>query len=358
LTTQNRGLAMLIDVAIVISAGAFALLATGALITLLRRADVLDHPNERSSHAMPTPRGGGIAVIGATLVAWCALLMAKDTTDMRLAAVIGGAAVLAVVSWRDDRVGLPPWQRLLVQFLAVGVGIIVATPTGAVFQGWLPPALDLIATACAWLWFVNLFNFMDGIDGLAGSETVAIAFGLVLFALFGVGYDARLAALASVIAVAALGFLVWNWAPARIFLGDVGSIPLGYLLGFLLLNAAGSGHWKIALILPLYFLADATITLLRRLLRGERVWQAHREHFYQRAVQRGRGHGAVVKRVIAANLLLIALGWAAENGLGVAGSAIAFVVVAALLADLAGLQPSGASPVHPAKPAIEESPPG
>ena len=94
---------------------------------------------------------------------------------------------------------------------------------------------------------------------------------------------------------------MWNWAPARIFLGDVGSVPLGYLLGFLLLEPAARGAWKVALILPLYFLADATITLLRRLVRGERVWQAHREHFYQRAVQRGLGHAAVVRRVIAAD---------------------------------------------------------
>ena len=115
---------------------------------------------------------------------------------------------------------------------------------------------------------------------------------------------------------AAIGFLVWNWSPARIFLGDVGSVPLGYVLGFLLLDLAIRGWWKIALILPLYFLADATITLARRLLRGERVWQAHREHFYQQAVRRGLGHAAVVKRVIAADLMLIGCGWAAENGWG------------------------------------------
>ncbi len=129
---------------------------------------------------------------------------------------------------------------------------------------------------------------------------------------------------------------MWNWAPARIFLGDVGSVPLGYLLGFLLLDVAARGHWKIALILPLYFLADATLTLVRRLLRGERVWQAHRQHFYQRAVQRGLGHAAVVRRVIAADLILIGCGWAAENGWGLAALAAAAMVVAALLASLAG----------------------
>src|SRR6202011_3993706 len=136
---------------------------------------------------------------------------------------------------------------------------------------------------------------------------------LLLFAAVGIGQNPGLAALAAAIVATAAGFLVWNWAPARIFLGDVGSVPLGYLLGFLLLDAAARGHWKLALILPLYFLADATITLLRRLLRGERVWQAHREHFYQQAVRDGLDHGAVVKRVIVADLLLIGCGWAAEH---------------------------------------------
>jgi UDP-N-acetylmuramyl pentapeptide phosphotransferase/UDP-N-acetylglucosamine-1-phosphate transferase len=212
----------------------------------------------------------------------------------------------------------------------------VEAPAGPVFQGWLPPELDIVVAALLWVWFVNLFNFMDGIDGLAGSEAAAIAAGLFLFAWVGVGQDPALAALSATVALAALGFLVWNWAPARVFLGDAGSVPLGYLLGFLLLDAAARGWWKLALILPLYFLADATITLLRRLLRGERVWQAHREHFYQRAVQGGLGHAAATARVILANLLLIGCAWAAENRAGIAGLAAAAIVVLLLLADLAG----------------------
>src|SRR4029453_9183528 len=143
------------------------------------------------------------------------------------------------------------------------------------------------------------------------------------------GSDPALALLAATIIGAAIGFLVWNWSPARIFLGDVGGAPLGYLLGFLLLGLAVRGHWKIALILPLYFLADATITLIRRVLRGERVWQAHRQHFYQQAGRDGLGHGAVVKRVIVADFLLMGCGWAAENGWGpiALGAAVAIVAV-------------------------------
>jgi UDP-N-acetylmuramyl pentapeptide phosphotransferase/UDP-N-acetylglucosamine-1-phosphate transferase len=185
------------------------------------------------------------------------------------------------------------------------------------------------------MWWINLFNFMDGIDGLAAGEAAAIGLGLLLFAGLGVGVDPQLAWLAAAIFGAAIGFLVWNWPPARIFLGDVGSTTLGYLTGFLLLGVAFGGHCRVALILPLYFVADATITLGRRLWRGERFWRAHREHFYQRAVGQGQGHAAVTTRVIAADLVLVACGWAAENGWGAIGVASACVTVVVLLAALA-----------------------
>ena len=341
--------------AVAAGAGPIAGLGTRALIPLLRRAAVLDHPNERSLHAAPIPRGGGIAVVGAILSAWL-LLIAAGAVAPLLIAVIGGALLLMAVSLTDDLRGLSPAPRLVAQIVAVGIGLHALAPAGPVFQGWLPPWLDAFAAALMWVWFVNLFNFMDGIDGLAGSEAAAIAVGLVLFASAGVGRDPSLAALAAAIAAAALGFLPWNWAPARIFLGDVGSVPLGYLLGILLLDVAASGRWKIALILPLYFLADATITLLRRLARGEPVWRPHRQHFYQRAVQRGSGHAEIVRRVIAADLILIGCGWAAENGWSSAALPIAGATVLALLADLGRLRQAGTNPIPTPKPGNEEPP--
>jgi UDP-N-acetylmuramyl pentapeptide phosphotransferase/UDP-N-acetylglucosamine-1-phosphate transferase len=180
-----------------------------------------------------------------------------------------------------------------------------------------------------------LFNFMDGADGLAASEAAAIGAGMLLVTAFGAAHDPAVAAAAAAIAGAALGFLAWNWAPARVFMGDVGSVPLGYLIGFLLLRLAAQGWWRAAVILPLYFLADATITLARRALRGEKIWQAHRRHFYQRAVLAGLSHAAAVCRVTAANLALIACAWAAENGFAVAALAAAGVIVAILLVALA-----------------------
>jgi UDP-N-acetylmuramyl pentapeptide phosphotransferase/UDP-N-acetylglucosamine-1-phosphate transferase len=320
-----------------IGAGLIACLGTRALIPLLRRAAVIDRPNERSSHAVPTPRAGGIAPVAAILLAWLTLVAFGFATP-RLLYALAGAVLLAVVSLLDDLRGLSPAPRLFAQLAAVTCGMLAEIPNGLVFQGWLPPWLDIIAAVLAWLWFVNLFNFMDGIDGLAGSEAAAIAGGLVLFATVAAGGDPGLAALAGAIALAAIGFLVWNWAPARVFLGDVGSVPLGFVLGFLLLDTAARGYWRLALTLPLYFLADATITLLRRLVRGERIWQAHRQHFYQQAVQRGLGHAAVTVRVIAADLLLIGCGWAAENGAGSYALAVAVVLVLLLLASLAGVR--------------------
>jgi UDP-N-acetylmuramyl pentapeptide phosphotransferase/UDP-N-acetylglucosamine-1-phosphate transferase len=322
-------------------------LGTRALIGLLRRRAMLDRPNERSSHVVPTPRGGGIAVIGASVIAWLALVAAGTLPPAMIAVALAGA-ILALVSWLDDLRGLSPGVRLLVQFAAVAVGLW-ALPPGAIFQGWLPPSLDMMAGALVWVWFINLFNFMDGIDGIAGSEAAAIGIGILLVALFRLStYEANqplaqyvsvaenlaLALTAITITAAALGFLVWNWAPAKIFLGDVGSVTLGYLLGFLLLELARCGEWQVALILPAYFLADASLTLLRRLLRGEKIWQAHREHFYQRAVQQGLSHAAVVRRVIAADIALIACAWTAARGWGFAGLAVAAAVVLTLLVEL------------------------
>ena len=344
--------------AVAIATFVIACLGTRALIPLLTRAAVLDRPNERSSHTAPTPRGGGIAVVAAILLAWVALvLVLTGRVSVSFGLVLCGALLLALVSWVDDRRSLSPAVRLSAQFVAVALplGALMLMGVAALPQIWLPHWLGAIAAAVLWLWFTNLFNFMDGIDGLAASEAAAIGTGLTVFACLGSG-DPEFAALPVAIAGAASGFLVWNWAPARIFLGDVGSVPLGYLLGFLLLGFAGEGHWKIAVILPLYFVADATITLLRRFARGEQVWQAHREHFYQRAVQRGLSHAAVVCRVIAANLLLIALGWAAENGGGIAAVAAAAVVVAVLLLSLAGLPGGGRRPIPAPKPGIEEPP--
>lgn len=313
--------------------------ATGAVLALLRRRAILDHPNERSSHTVPTPRGGGIAVVLVGLGAW-AMAVGVLMPGLPAWPVIGAALALAALSWLDDLKGLSPLIRLGGQIAAVAVGLTALPADALIFQGLLPGGIDRLAGGLIWVWFVNLFNFMDGIDGIAAVETASIGLGLGLVLIVTLG-GLELAFLGLLCAAAALGFLWWNWHPARIFLGDVGSVPLGFLLGWLLLAAAADGYWAAALILPLYYLADASLTLARRAWRGEKVWEGHATHFYQRALG-GLSHAGVVRRIMAVNLGLIALAvvaseypWAALGG--------ASLLVAALLVHL---DRAGAADAH------------
>ncbi len=307
-------------------------LATGPVLRLLERRAILDHPIARSSHAAATPRGGGLALVPILIAVWGAGALVLPGAAPEVAAILALTALLAALSWLDDLRGLAIAVRLVAQVAAVALGLWALPAEGLVFQGLLPPLLDALAAGLLWLWFLNLFNFMDGIDGLAGVETVAIGMGLCLAALVaGWRLDAALYGLAA--AAAALGFLHWNWPPARLFLGDVGSVPLGFALGWLLLWAAVEGLWATALILPLYYLADATLTLCRRLLRGERVWLPHRDHFYQVAARGLGSHLAVLWAVLFADLGLVglAVGAAAVPAGDGAWLIAASLLVAALL---------------------------
>ncbi|MGH8687182.1 MAG: MraY family glycosyltransferase [Burkholderiales bacterium] len=252
-----------------------ALLAARLLITPLGRRIALDHPNERSLHEAPVPRTGGIAValgIGAA----CAL------ARLGLPAVLGAAAALAVISFADDLVGLPTLARLVLHLAAAAVAVALELSSGG--------ALAFVFFVLALAWSANLYNFMDGSDGLAGGMAV-IGFGTYALASYVAG-DVRLALLSASIAAAAGGFLVLNWHPARLFLGDVGSVPLGFLASALGIAGWNAGDWPLwfpALVFA-PFICDATLTLAKRLLRRERVWQAHREHYYQRLILMGFGH--------------------------------------------------------------------
>jgi len=330
--------------AIAASVASFAMSAVGTRVVLghLRARDILDHPNERSSHAVPTPRGGGIAVLAAVLPIWALIAIFGPGSSHNAFLPISAALVLAFVSWRDDIGGLSARARFAVHIGAVAVGLMAFLSRGPIFPLLLPLWLDRLAAGFAWLWFLNLFNFMDGIDGITGAETAAIGIGAGIVALL---IPADVDALYGLsIAAAALGFLLWNWHPAKIFMGDVGSVPLGYLLGWLLLDLASHGAWAPALILPLYYLADATLTLLSRLARGERIWQAHREHFYQRAVRGGLSHARVVQAILLADVILIGLAyWSVPSSpLPFMQLALAILVVVLLLGFLGTRRPEAA----------------
>jgi UDP-N-acetylmuramyl pentapeptide phosphotransferase/UDP-N-acetylglucosamine-1-phosphate transferase len=293
------------------AAAAACLVSLGSILVLrpwlVRHA--LAQPNPRSSHRTPTPQGGGIAVVAATLaVVWIALVLWPDLagmSDRQAWAITLGTIVLACVGFIDDIQTLPAIPRLLLQVIAVGV-VVAALPGDLHVLPLVPWWLERIGMLVAGVWFVNLTNFMDGIDWMTVAEAVPISAAIVL-----IGLCSAVPALPALIAAALLGgilgFAPFNRPLAKLFLGDVGSLPIGLILGWLLLQVAASGHLAAAVLLPLYYLADATLTLLRRIVRREPLWQAHRGHFYQRAVDGGLSVPAVVARVLLVNVALAAL---------------------------------------------------
>lgn len=230
------------------------------------------------------------------------------------------------------------------QAAAVAVALIAVPPPGPYFGGLLPGPFDTVAAALLWVWYINLFNFMDGIDGLSGVEAATTGAGVAVVATLA-GLGSVLPAFGLTLAVAVLGFLWWNWQPARIFLGDVGSVPLGFVIGWLLLTTAAHGQAAAAVIVALYYLADATLTLARRALRREKIWRPHREHFYQQAVREGASHARVSTSVLIVDGLLIGLAAAAALGWEEAALAGAVLLVAALLIFLKGGAGRAAGPV-------------
>jgi len=286
-----------------------AALSAGLIVALLPalRRHALARPNARSSHVEPTPQGGGIAVVVATaVVALAAVTLTSPPGErVQLAWVLGAAALIAAVGAVDDMRAVPVLPRLLLQALAVMV-VIAALPAELRVVTALPWLIERALLALAALWFVNLVNFMDGIDWMTVAETVPLAAGLLIIGSLGALPSAgTVAALALLGAI--LGFAPFNRPVARLFLGDVGSLPIGLLLAWLLLLLGLNGQFAAALLLPLYYLADATLTLARRLLARERVWQAHRTHFYQRATDGGFTVIEIVRRVFAVNVALAAL---------------------------------------------------
>ncbi|RZK87117.1 MAG: glycosyl transferase, partial [Methylobacterium sp.] len=243
-----------------------AALSAGLIVRLrpLLVRYALARPNARSSHTEPTPQGGGIAVVAATLAITGLLLAAPDVN--RDVLVLGlGAVVLALVGAVDDIRPLPAWLRLVLQAAVDGGRLAPA----------LPLAVERTLAVLAGVWFVNLVNFMDGLDGMSVAETVPVAAALALFGGFGALPPAAILVAAALLG-AMLGFAPFNRPVAKLFLGDVGSLPLGLILAWLLYRLALEGGLAAAILLPLYYLADATLTLIRRAARREPVWQAHR----------------------------------------------------------------------------------
>lgn len=295
--------------AIVTTVGIIALVLTRWLVQPNAFIRLLDHPNERSLHATPVPRTGGLAVCAALLTAWVAHRVLPGTETVPVPLFVG-ASLVAAISIFDDRYGLSQTVRLAVQ-LAAALMLIYG---GLVPQGEALPGMPLTASSTAIatgtvflvLWLTNLYNFMDGMDGFAAGMAV-IGFGAL--ALLGWGQeDALFAGSALTVSAAAAGFLWFNFPPARIFMGDSGSTTLGFLVAAFAIWADRRDVAPVWLTLVIFspFVVDATVTLLKRAARGEAVWRAHRSHYYQRLVQAGWGHRRTVLAEYAAMLVCAA----------------------------------------------------
>lgn len=248
---------------------------------------ILDIPNDRSLHASPTPRTGGIAIVFA-LIATVAIFAADNAGHWPMEALAIGVVAIGLTSYADDRVGVGIGLRFFIHLLAASV-FVVGTTLGDAELTAFAVARGIFAAFFV-VWMINLYNFMDGMDGFAGGMGV-IGFGAFAWLGWAQG-EAAFATLNLLAAAACAGFLVFNFPPARIFMGDVGSTTLGFLAGAFTLwgIAADLFSWPVGLLVFSPFTVDATVTLLRRLRRGENIFKAHRSHYYQRAVQLGLGH--------------------------------------------------------------------
>jgi len=307
-----------------------SLLMTAGLRHYALKRNVIDVPNARSSHTIPTPRGGGVAIVVSFLLAMTVLMFTGTAHVHTLIGLVGGGALIAAVGFMDDHGHIPARWRLLGHFLAAGW--ILA------WMGGLPPVnvlgwvvdLGLAGTLLAavyLVWMLNLYNFMDGIDGIASIEAITVCLSAAgLYGLTGLGQHAVLPLL---LACSVAGFLYWNYPPAKIFMGDAGSGFLGILLGGLSIQAAWVSpqmFWCWLILLGV-FIVDSTYTLVRRLLRGDKVYEAHRSHAYQFAARRYGKHLPVTLGVAVVNvcwLLPIAVGVALGALDGLLGVAFAY----------------------------------
>ena len=277
---------------------------TWVLRPLLQRY-ALARPNARSSHRIPTPQGAGIAVIAATLAI-------AGFIDPDIPTVVFGATLfIALVGAADDVKSIPIIPRLMLQALAVGAIVFSTSSDLRIFPAsplWIERALLLFAG----LWFVNLVNFMDGLDWMTVAEAVPITGAMLALGWLG-QFPVSATIIAATLCGAMVGFAPFNRPVAKIFLGDVGSLPIGLLLGWCLLQLAYNQQLAAVLLLPLYYLSDATVTLFRRLISHEPFWAAHRSHFYQRATDNGFTVLQVVSEVFVLNIVLAALAIASTS---------------------------------------------
>ncbi len=312
--------------------GVSSLIASWIGVALLRRwapRNLLDHPNERSSHSVPTPRGGGLAIAAMTLTGLCAIQIINPILpSIQFAMFVISCSLVAAISWTDDLGHVPSRWRFLVHVIAAVVVVGAFGPWSCLRLG----SWELCSVAAGWilsiLWvvgLVNVFNFMDGIDGIAGLQAIVAA-----VAWFFLSHEPATEAVAVLVACSTAGFLIHNWPPARIFMGDVGSAFLGFAVASMPLLDRGHGDvfdWT-ALFVVWPFVFDSAFTLTRRAVAGENIFRAHRSHLYQRMVIAGLSHGAVTLLYGALAMIGFGLAWMSARHESAAVALIAISMIA------------------------------
>ncbi len=315
----------------------FSVLLSWQLTSLVRRyalsKNLLDIPNVRSSHSVPTPRGGGLAIVIILLLSAVLSLFYPDAPVILIVSLLLAIAAFALLGWQDDKHDLPAALRFLLQLLIAAVFIVAMAWAGLpAFTLSIVGGISMLLSVLWIVWMANLYNFMDGIDGISAIESIML--GVVTSFWLALSGADSLAIISIAVAGGALGFLYWNWSPAKIFMGDVGSLALGAFFAIIALLGSSSFEIPFSAFIILYavYLTDAGVTLLHRMIKREKWWQAHRSHFYQRAVQSGFTHAQVSLGIMMINLLFAVL--ATLVVVGGLNSIIALLVSTIILASL------------------------
>jgi Fuc2NAc and GlcNAc transferase len=293
---------------IIISVLLISFLLTWVVKYIALKKSIIDIPNDRSSHATPTPRGGGLAVVVAFFMGLTYYFFAGKIDKSLFYALLSGLP-LTLIGFADDVIGLKPGVRFLVQFVCAGVALFFLGGLQSLQLANFNLKLIWLLTPVAFIaiiWSINLFNFLDGIDGYIGSEIIFIGIGVFLLTGDNIGI---------LLATSVGGFLIWNWPKAKIFMGDVGSTFLGFTIAVIAIhhqntNIASMPVW---LILTSVFWFDATLTIIRRTKNKEKLSQAHRKHAYQRIVQAGWSHQSTVFGALFLNIMGFGLVWLAKE---------------------------------------------
>ncbi|MFP6779102.1 MAG: glycosyltransferase family 4 protein [Alphaproteobacteria bacterium] len=277
-------------------------------IRILGKTKTIDIPNKRSNHNIPTPKGAGIGVIASLLIMYYIFF---PITDFIFTICV---FLLCVMSFINDNKQILIAFRLFIQTILAFIVIsywspLVNLPLLEMFiPGWLEAMIILLFV----LWMTNLFNFMDGIDGISSVQCIIIGLGVGSCLFLSEDINKFENIIAGFFVGSGIAFLIWNWQPAKVFLGDAGSIPIGFINAILFLLLFKNGFWYVAIILNSYYIADSTITLIKRLIKKEKPWQAHKSHFYQKAIMNGYSHSEVCIIIAKHGLLLIIISFLAS----------------------------------------------